>query len=164
MDTSPFGPYSERWGGKPLSRYNTNPQAMHETIDGETIVIDLSTGTYYSLRGTGSEIWNAIVTGASRQTIVETLEGSYVASPGEIASATEAFLSELEAEKLIAQGNGAGPGAEPSPTPSATRSAFEAPKLEKYEDMQDIILLDPVHMVDDQGWPHPAPAAGSQPA
>ena len=146
-----------------MSGYVTNPQAMHETIDGETIVIDLSTGTYYSLRGSGPTIWNAVASGASREAIIDDLENAYEATPGEIAKAMDAFLSELEAEQLIAQGNGAGPGAPPTSPPADTRSPFEQPKLEKYEDMQDIILLDPVHMVDDQGWPHRAPA-GNDPA
>ncbi len=140
-----------------MSGYVTNPQAMHETIDGETIVIDLSTGTYYSLRGSGPTIWNAVASGASREAIIDDLEQVYEASPGEIAQATDAFLTELEAEQLIAQGNGSGPVAGSTSTPAETRSPFEEPKLEKYEDMQDIILLDPVHMVDDQGWPHRAP-------
>ncbi|MCU1244771.1 MAG: hypothetical protein JWN02_681, partial [Acidobacteria bacterium] len=33
------------------------------------------------------------------------------------------------------------------------------PRLERYTDMQEIILLDPVHKVDSQGWPHAAPSA-----
>jgi hypothetical protein len=138
--------------------YITNPQAMHETIDGETIVIDLATGTYYSLRGSGSVIWNAVAAGATRESVVDHLETIYETAPGEAADATDAFLSELEREQLIARGNGAGPSVAPASTPVEVRSPFEPPRLEKYEDMQDIILLDPVHMVDDQGWPHPAPA------
>ena len=139
-----------------MKGYVTNPQAMHETIDGETIVIDLSTGTYYSLRGSGPTIWNAVAAGASTEAIIERLEAAYEASPGVIATAAEAFLSELEGEQLIVHGNGAGPRTVSPIEPPETRSPFEAPQLEKYEDMQDIILLDPVHMVDDQGWPHPA--------
>ncbi|HZT45477.1 MAG TPA: PqqD family protein [Gaiellaceae bacterium] len=141
--------------------YVTNPNAMHETIDGETIVIDLSTGTYYSLRGAGPAIWNAVASGASPEEVVAGLESAYEAAPGEIAAATEAFLSELEAEQLIARGNGAA-SAQPTPIPPGARSAFEQPRLEKYEDLQDIVLLDPVHMVDDQGWPHRAPAGNER--
>ena len=141
-----------------MSAYITNPQAMHETIDGETIVIDLSSGTYYSLRGSGSAIWNAIASGASREAVVDHLDSMYETAPGEAADATDAFLAELEGEQLVARGNGAGPSEAPASTPAEARSPFEPPRLEKYEDMQDIILLDPVHMVDDQGWPHPAPA------
>jgi len=139
-----------------MSGYVTNPQAMHETIDGETIVIDLSTGTYYSLRGSGSAIWSAVASGASVEAIIDRLETAYEASPGEIAAATEEFLSELEVEQLIARANGARPGTASPPALPETRSPFEKPQLEKYEDMQDIIMLDPVHMVDDKGWPHPA--------
>ena len=141
-----------------MSGYVTNPQAMHETIDGETIVIDLSTGTYYSLRGSGPTIWNAVASGASRDGILENLVNAYEASPEEIAEAADAFLAQLEAEQLIALGNGAGPSNGGTPTPVETRTPFEPPQLERFEDMQDIILLDPVHMVDDQGWPHRAPS------
>ncbi len=33
------------------------------------------------------------------------------------------------------------------------------PRLETYSDMQDLILLDPVHEVDERGWPHAQAAA-----
>jgi hypothetical protein len=39
---------------------------------------------------------------------------------------------------------------QPLPEPSG----FEPPVLEKFTDMQDLILLDPVHEVDERGWPH----------
>jgi hypothetical protein len=145
-----------------MAVYSTNPNAMHETIDGETIVIHLATGTYYCLRGSGSVIWNAIASGTTRDLIVAGLESAYEAPPGEIATATDAFLSELEAEQLIAHGNGSEPVGKPIMSPQ-TRSAFEEPQLAKYDDLQDIILLDPVHMVDEQGWPNVAPVE-DQPA
>jgi hypothetical protein len=31
--------------------------------------------------------------------------------------------------------------------------SWEAPKLTVYEDMQDLLLLDPIHDVDETGWP-----------
>ena len=143
-----------------MDGYLTNPQVMHETIDGETIVIDLSTGTYYSLRGSGPVIWNAVASGASRAAVVSGLESAYDAAPGEIAAAAEAFLAQLEAEQLIAPGNGSEPDPATSVALAQSRTPFEPPQLEKYDDMQDIILLDPVHMVDDRGWPHPAAVGG----
>jgi coenzyme PQQ synthesis protein D (PqqD) len=142
----------------PGEAYLTNPQVMHETIEGETIIIDLSTGTYFSLRGSGPAIWNALAGGADAEGLRQTVERAYEAAPGEIDGAIEAFLVELEGEGLIAPGTAtAAPGPTLEPVPS--RIPFEPPQLEKYEDLQDIILLDPVHMVDDAGWPHVAPAA-----
>ena len=33
---------------------------------------------------------------------------------------------------------------------------FEPPRLERYTDMKDYFLLDPIHEVDSAGWPRPA--------
>jgi hypothetical protein len=32
-------------------------------------------------------------------------------------------------------------------------AAFVAPVLHKHTDMQDLLLLDPIHEVDETGWP-----------
>ncbi len=40
-----------------------------------------------------------------------------------------------------------------APISAGDRPAFEAPVLESYSDMQDLLLLDPIHDVDDAGWP-----------
>ena len=46
-------------------RFRVNsPRVMHETIEGEVIVIDLTTGSYYSLRDASAEIWREIEAGA----------------------------------------------------------------------------------------------------
>lgn len=132
-----------------------SPQVMHETVDGETIIIDLSSGTYFSLRGSAPAIWAALAQGAGPAEIVSALEHAYDAEPGAIEASVAGLLEELERERLIA------PGEEPATAPvlEQAEGAFEEPRLEKYEDLQDIILLDPVHRVDDAGWPHAAPAA-----
>jgi len=36
----------------------------------------------------------------------------------------------------------------------ASDGPFVAPVLERYEDMQDFLLVDPIHEVDDSGWPN----------
>jgi hypothetical protein len=137
-----------------MAAYSTNPQVIHETIDGETIIIDLVSGTYYSLQGAGADVWNALSAGEDGDGIRARVAAAYAGEDGEIATAVDAFLAELEAEGLIvASGNGSVGAAPPTATGSAP---FAPPKLEKYTDMQDIILLDPVHKVDDRGWPHAA--------
>lgn len=140
-----------------MAAYTTNPQAIHETIDGETIIIDLASGTYYSLRGSGSEIWNALGSSEPLEAVVARLTETYDASPAEIVAAVEAFLGDLEAEGLVVSTNGT-VAVEVPGTDSPGGEPFAPPKLEKFTDMQDIILLDPVHQVDDRGWPHAAQA------
>ena len=42
--------------------------------------------------------------------------------------------------------------------PIDSRLPFVNPTLTKFTDMQDLLLLDPIHEVDEMGWPHPKPA------
>jgi hypothetical protein len=145
--------------GVEVQTYVTNPQVIHETIDGETIVIDLASGTYYSLRGAAPTIWNALTEGESEDHIVDRLGSVYNAETAEIEPAVAAFLSDLIREQLIAPGEAARAVDSAGPPPAAgDRAPFVTPKIERFTDMQEIILLDPVHKVDSEGWPHAAPS------
>jgi Coenzyme PQQ synthesis protein D (PqqD) len=132
-----------------------NPHVISETIQGETIVIHLTTGTYYSLQEAGTAVWEAIVATASEAEIAEALERRYDAPRAEIEAAVGALIAELEQEDLVTQT--AEPGLRPVGLavgePTADRLPFTPPKLAKYTDMQDLVLLDPVHEVSEAGWP-----------
>lgn len=41
----------------PDSIYQRSPNATHQTVAGEAILIDLNTGSYYSLNETGTWLW-----------------------------------------------------------------------------------------------------------
>ena len=130
---------------------------MHETIEGEVIVIDLETGSYYSLRETSAEIWQGIESGADENEIVDSLHLRYDASPETIGAAVGELLDQLAAESLIEPGDGSSGVTRAAPVHEANgRVPFPTPTLEKHTDMQDLILLDPVHKVGPRGWPHPA--------
>jgi hypothetical protein len=152
------------WREPEMHHYATNPQAIHETIEGETIVIDLESGTYFSLQGSAPAIWNALAEGQSDAQIVERLQMLYTAEASDIEAAVARFLQELVSDRLIAPiENGAAQSASGVVSQEAVaaedRAAFVTPRLERYTDMQEIILLDPVHKVDSQGWPHAAASA-----
>jgi hypothetical protein len=86
------------------------------------------------------------------------LQVRYAADDAQVAAAVSSFLAELTADQLIAPSDEGPVASIPDPPPAAEQSPFAPPKLERYTDMQEIILLDPVHKVDSQGWPHPAPS------
>jgi hypothetical protein len=44
-------------------------RVVHETIDGETILIALETGVYYSLSGSGPEVWDLVLAGLPGVTV-----------------------------------------------------------------------------------------------
>ena len=83
------------------ARFRVNsPTVVSETVDGEVIMIHLDTGNYYSLRSTGSLIWDAIERGASVDAITRALDAT--AHNGTDTNAGVAsFVEELRAEDLI---------------------------------------------------------------
>lgn len=130
------------------------PTVISETIEGETIIIHLGTGTYYSLEGTGADVWSALESSITAREIADRLEARYDVEGDEALQAVESVLTDLSTEELVRQADGE-PVAAPEPAaPVAERQEFVPPKLAKYTDMQDIILLDPVHEVDERGWPY----------
>jgi hypothetical protein len=131
---------------------------MHETIEGEVILINLDTGTYYSLRDTGAAIWQGVEHGADEAEIAAEIGNAYEGEADEIRAATRGLLEVLESEQLISPSEGEPPAEEFRAVllPGEERATFRAPVLEKHTDMQDLILIDPVHQVDARGWPHRA--------
>jgi hypothetical protein len=136
---------------------------MHETIEGEVIVIDLTTGSYYSLRDASAEIWREIEAGAREDQIGAAVESRYEGPREEILAGVGRLLDELAAEGLIEPDGASDDGrvAAAASSPTNGRLPFQAPVLEKHSDMQDLILLDPVHEVGPRGWPHTADSEGA---
>ena len=137
-------------------RFSVDPRrVVHETIDGETIIIQLETGTYYSLGGSAASIWELVAKGLSTDEVVEQLERSYEESPERLAEATADLVHELVQEKLVQEAEAdAAPSDLPEGNGNGGRAGFEQPTLQKYTDMQYFLLLDPIHEVEDAGWPH----------
>lgn len=135
-----------------------SPQVISETVGGETIIVNLATGHYFNLQGTAVEIWDGVVREEPAQAIAVGLAGRYAAADGEIEEAVDAFLSELTvAELVVPEDDDGAPVAIAPSTEGGDLPPFTPPTFTTFTDMQDIILLDPVHEVDARGWPH-APA------
>lgn len=127
---------------------------VHETIDGETILIHMGTGTYYSIDGAGSDIWNMAAAGHREDEIAACVAKRYRIDVEGVTDCVTALVAELlEEELLISVADGA---AKPVDLPDPT-SEFVPPALQKYVDMQEFMLADPLHDVDPAaGWPHAA--------
>ncbi len=130
-------------------------RVVHETVDDEVILIQLESGNYYSLRGTGAEVWGLLADGATASQILGRLRTRYQATP-EMAESVESLLEELASEHLATREPDPGEATPPEAESTGTEP-FSAPRLEKYTDMRDYLLVDPLHDVDERGWPAPAP-------
>lgn len=132
------------------------PHVISEVVDGEAIIVNLESGAYFSLRGTGGTIWNLIEQGFGLDDIQKQFVEQYDGDPATMQTAVVQLIDELEAEKLVTVQpvNNGLPCHREANHPEEKRQPFEKPVLDKYTDMADLLLLDPIHDVDESGWPH----------
>jgi Coenzyme PQQ synthesis protein D (PqqD) len=131
------------------------PKVIDEAFDDEVVVINFDTGSYYSLSKAAADIWGMIGAGATAGEAVDALAQRYTGSRPDIEAGVESLIAELERENLIVADTAG--RAYTKPATAAEKRAFEAPRLDKYTDMQELILLDPIHEVDETGWPNSKP-------
>lgn len=139
--------------------FDISQQVIHETIDGETMIVRLDSGNYYSMNPIGGQVWALIEQGASKDQIVSAFSGLYGLEKKSVEEPIETFLKYLIVEELILP-NGASPHAGAVYSPAGMERLtdfFEPPLLSKYSDMQELLILDPIHDVSDAGWPNPKP-------
>jgi hypothetical protein len=139
---------------------------VSEVIDGEAVVINLENGYYYSLDPTATEVWEWIRAGRSLSEVVSALRARYDCSGADPDPAVRSVIAAWSADDLIL------PRAEPdhppvgelpeAPAAPGRRPPFRAPGFERFTDMQGLLLVDPIHEVDERGWPN-TPAGGPAP-
>jgi hypothetical protein len=142
-------------------RYRINsPHVVAETLDGEATIVDLESGTYYALNESGSFIWEQLTLGSEPAEVADGLASTYELDPDRATEAVEGLLTELSGHGLIVPAqDGASNGSTPAAVNGASAGgggAYAAPQLSIYTDMQELLLLDPIHEVDESGWPSQA--------
>lgn len=110
-----------------VNQVSRSQHFVGDAIGEDTILIDTRTGAYYSLTKAAGALWHL-------------LEGGPSAVPDQLAK---------EAIVLLREGVLTGDG---SPAVNSTDVPDDIAFV-KYTDMSDILLADPIHDVDDQGWP-----------
>lgn len=136
------------------------PNVVHETIEGETILLNLGTGNYYSIEWPGTFIWDLLAETGDINGIKKAFISANSEKESEVDKAYSQFIDLLFEEELVV----AVESAEATSLTIDNNSKEEFGKasskldkltLNKYSDMQDMLLLDPIHDVDEKGWPEP---------
>ena len=139
--------------GLPARFAANHPAVVDEMIDGEVVVIDLRSGNYFSLVQSAAVIWASLATRPTHDEVAAALERVYDAEPEQCFAVSGAFLDALVAEGLVVQADALEQQAAAPDLPKVG-GALPEPQLEKFDDMQQLILLDPVHEIDETvGWP-----------
>ena len=115
------------------------PDIVHEDFDGDLVVLNLQTGQYFGLNKAGAALWRGLAEGQDPDIMA--------------GKAGSDFAATLVGHGLLVAREGAGVSSTPL-------SLEEAPVVEVFNDLSDLIMADPIHDVDeDAGWPK-LPEAG----
>jgi hypothetical protein len=132
-------------------RYQPNDKSVvSEVLDGEVIVIHLTSGTYYSMQASAADVWIALAGGWSVEAIVDRLAADEAGERPRIDAEIARFVAELVEEDLVlpVETETGAPVTDFQP-----QGNYASPELQKYTDMQDWMLVDPIHEVTEEGWP-----------
>lgn len=129
-------------------RKNTD-QVAAEKFDDEFVLINFGRGTYFSLRHIAVDVWEQFETGASPEEVSRRVQERFGVSGDEVSQEIDRCIRALVDEELLCEADAAGPVPE-----TWASESWAAPLVEVYSDLKDLIVLDPIHEVDDTiGWP-----------
>ena len=135
------------------SEFTINTSSVvFERLNGEVIIISNQNGKYYSLGYTASDIWYLIQTSVSSSLWLKTLADNYQETPDSAEDEVKKFLDDLLSENLIKSSEAAFGELQllPEDTP---RGKWSCPELLIFDDLQDLLLVDPIHDTGEEGWP-----------
>ena len=134
-------------------RYNTYDNNIISDVFGEEVdLVNLETGDNYSLSNSASQIWIRLINQYSPTEIFADLIQIYQVDENDLISDINRFISQLLEAKMIKNES----VAVKKPIDfnlTGILVNYTSPVVEAFSDMQEILLLDPVHDVDKAGWP-----------
>jgi hypothetical protein len=129
------------------------PAVTAERFDDEVVLVNFDSGKYHSIQGAGVDIWQWLQKGPTLAQLVE-LSTTRFGGRVEVESAVREFVANLASNGLIVAGQADAPAPSGNDrNPVVTLVAFETPVLNTFSDMQELLSLDPIHEVDEAGWP-----------
>jgi hypothetical protein len=136
-------------------RLSPSPNISARSFGDEIVAANFVTGIYYSLLGSAAQIWEGLIAGVPLDRIVAEVSVLSDVDSADFARAADALVEAMLTEKLIVPAeNFVQSNWKPLP---ASEGRYGLPVLERFTDMQDLLLLDPVHEVEEMGWPHTNP-------
>jgi hypothetical protein len=126
---------------------------VFEEYEDEIIFLQLKEGFYYTLDRMAADIFVALLRADSIETALGYLSQRYLTDHDELNRTCQKMINQLTEEKLIVER--ANTSSEHGELTSYTgkKQQLSEYHIEKFEDIQDILKFDPVHEVNEDGWP-----------
>jgi len=137
-----------------IYQHNLSEIAAEEFEDGP-VMINFLTGRYFTLNRSGRRLWAELQEGADETRLASALadlEKLPQLEAERIRRDVRLFLDRLINERLVAEVIGKTQAAGTSA--NLRDEAYEPPRLDVFDDLAELILLDPIHDVNEKmGWP-----------
>lgn len=132
----------------------TVPLLISQQFDSEVVLANYQNGVYYNLDGSAAQVWLGL---KANRTVEEIGRAFAAATGGDVPSVTQqvqAFVDSMLAEGLIAE-DATDVHIEISNETWAPvlSGAFAAPEFQRFDNLRELLLMDPVHDAGEEGWP-----------
>lgn len=84
-----------------ISKLRPSDDVLVAHLDGEAVLLDLTTKRYFRLNATNAAIWRAVEAGLSRDHVVASLLEQFDVEPGAAAAAVDDSLRDLTQRGLL---------------------------------------------------------------
>jgi len=137
-----------------MQRYVINSAHVSSEIFGEeAVVVNFMTGKYFGMTGSAPVIWRLFETPVSRDDVIDAIIGLN-GQTDEIIGHVQSFIDLLLHEMLIIDAGISNTDNKQQRITTIDSESLQVPVLEIYDDLQELIVLDPVHDADpERGWP-----------
>ncbi|MEN0001552.1 MAG: PqqD family protein [Pseudomonadota bacterium] len=124
-----------------------------EDFDGETVCVNFATGTYFGLNLTAGAILDFFSAPHTKDEALQFITAQFGVDKAHTQDDIDSFIDSLIKEKLLLTADDDAI-AETKPADIPDDAKYEPPRFEIYTDLQELIMLDPVHDTDpEHGWP-----------
>lgn len=122
-------------------RPNTNDVAA-KVMDGEAILINITTGMYHSMDNVGGFVWELIEQGHTLGDIAGAVAEKFEVEAEKALSDVSGLARQMLEENLVLEASD-GPDGPPAIERSNGRLPYASPALNTYRDMSELLALDP---------------------
>lgn len=120
--------------------------------DGQYVILNYVTGAYYAFNRTASAVLRALTQGCDAADIKNWFESRY-GTECSVSDKVDRFAEKLESLEIVVRGDNED-GNVQDYLPSIDDSEMPELDFEVYTDVADLLLMDPIHEVDEEaGWP-----------
>ncbi|MDH7445522.1 PqqD family protein [Aquimarina sp. 2201CG14-23] len=133
-------------------RYLINtPMVIADIMDDEIIILNMESGKYYSAMNTGAIAWQTLSNGYTIEEASEIISKHFAISNDLVLKDLNTISTQFLADGLIMTSE------VKKPVINVDVSAYKTyttPEITTYTDMEKLLLMDPVHEVENMGWPN----------